>query len=101
MTPTPQLLALRNGTATRDRAILDLLQLESLGHVPGSVAVADLRLLWRTTQPQVSRRMTAIHQLGLYYVRSGYGRYKLLTGHEIRAARWEARRQQLKRVLGL
>lgn len=101
MRPSMKLLELRDGTAIRDRAILDLLQLQALGHVPGSVSTAELRLLWRTDQSQISRRMTAIHQLGVYWVKSGWGRYKLLDGHQLRAARWEAKRQQLKRVLGI
>lgn len=101
MRPSSKILALRNGTAARDRAILDLLQLQALGRVPGSISTAELRLLWHTSQSQISRRMTAVHQLGAYVVRSGWGRYTFLSGHELRAARWEARRQQLKRVLGI
>lgn len=101
MSPRIDVNKLRNGTASRDRAILDLLQLQALGHVPGSVSVAQLRLMWSASQPQVSRRMAAVHQLGVYWVKSGWGRYRLLAGHEVRAARWEAKRQQLKRVLGI
>ena len=44
MTPT-LIHPLRNGNVTRDRAILDLLHLEELGLVPGSVTVRQLREL--------------------------------------------------------
>ena len=90
---------LRDGTASRDRAIVDLLQLEELGLVPGSVSVRQLRELWAASQSQVSRRMTAIHQLGRYWVKPGWGRYKLMSSHERRAQRWEAVRRQLRETV--
>lgn len=86
---------LRTGESGRDRAILDLLHLQELGLVPGSVTVKQLRELWSLSQPQVSRRMQAIHQLGIYCVRPGWGRYRLLSGHELQAQRWEAVRRRL------
>jgi DNA-binding IclR family transcriptional regulator len=90
----------RDGSQGRDRAILDLLHLQELGLVPGSVTVQQLRELWGLSQPQVSRRMQAIHQLGVYVVRPGWGRYRLFTGHELQAQRWEAVRRQLQEVVG-
>ena len=94
MTPT-LIHPLRNGNVTRDRAILDLLHLEELGLVPGSVTVREL---WGCSQPMVSRRMTAIHQLGMYWVSAGWGRYKVFSTHERRAQRWELLRRQLREV---
>lgn len=90
----------RDGSLNRDRAILDLLHLQQLGYAPGSVAVHELKELWNASQPQVSRRMTAIHQLGIYFVQPGWGRYRLFTGHELQAQRWEAVRQRLQGVAG-
>ena len=99
MKPGMTMHTMRDGSMGRDRAIVDLLQLEELGLVPGSVTVKQLRELWGISQPQVSRRMTAIHQLGRYWVKPGWGRYKLMTSHERRAQRWEAARRQLQEVI--
>lgn len=92
---TTSIHTLRDGTAGRDRAILDLLHLEELGLLPGSVTVQELRELWGCSQPMVSRRMAAIHQLGRYWVSAGWGRYKVFSTHERRAQRWELLRQRL------
>ena len=92
--------SLRDGTAGRDKAILDALHLKELGLVPGSVTVQELRELWGCSQPMVSRRMAAIHQLGWYWVSAGWGRYKVFSTHERRAQRWEAARRQLQEVVG-
>lgn len=89
---------LRDGTAGRDKAILDALHLEELGLVPGSVTVRQLRELWGCSQPMVSRRMAAIHQLGRYWVCSGFGRYKVFSADERRAQRWELLRRKLREV---
>lgn len=95
--------ALRNGSTSSDRAILDLLHLEQLGMAPGVVAVRLLTALWNSSQPQVSRRMKAIGAMNLYHVRSGWGCYTLiqpgpqkppLTSSE----RWDAVRQQLQQM---
>jgi hypothetical protein len=51
------------GDIRRDRAILDLLHLQELGHVPGLVATKELQLLWGCSQSQVSRRLAGIDQL--------------------------------------
>jgi DNA-binding IclR family transcriptional regulator len=88
----------RNGSPGRDKAILDLLHLQELGLAPGSVTVEQLRELWGLSQPQVSRRMAAIHQLGIYWIRSDWGRYRIHTGHERRAQRFEAIRQRIKQA---
>lgn len=80
--------SLRDGTRTRDIAILDLLQLQELGHVPGCAHVGMLMNLWSVSQPQVSRRMAAIRELGLCGVEaSHHGSYRLLTRHEDRCSR--------------
>lgn len=90
---------LRDGTASRDRAILDVLQLRDMGFAPGSVSVAQLRLMWRASQPQVSRRMSEINRLGIYVVRSGWGRYRLHDPDELRAQHWEAIKRKLKEAM--
>ena len=97
MTPT-LIHPLRDGNVTRDRAILDLLHLEELALVPGSVTVRQLRELWGCSQPMVSRRMAAIHQLGRYWVTTGWGRYKVFSADDRRAQRWELLRRQLREV---
>jgi hypothetical protein len=90
---------LRNGTLARDRAICDLLELRQLEHIPGSVSVQSLKALWDASQPQVSRRMAAIHQLGIYSVKSAWGCYRLFTPDEIRAKRWETMRRRMKQAV--
>lgn len=90
---------LRDGSASRDRAILDLLQLRDMGYAPGSVSVAQLRLMWGASQPQVSRRMSEINRLGIYVVRSGWGRYRLHDPDEIRAQRWESIKRRLQEAM--
>lgn len=91
---------LRDGSASRDRAILDLLQLRDMGYAPGSVSVAQLRLMCGASQPHVSRRMSAINRLGIYVVRSGWGRYRLHHPDEIRAQRWESIKRRLQEAVG-
>lgn len=100
----------RDGTAARDRAILDLLHLQQLGIAPGSAPVALLRNLWHITQPQVSRRMAAIEALGVYHVENRWGRYLLLelteqrsrryVDHRTRKERWADVCRQLQDVVG-
>lgn len=99
--------ALRDGTVNTDRAILDLLKLEQLGLAPGVASVALLKTLFGlTSQSQVSRRMSAIDGLGLYRVRSGWGRYTLIQPRPYKPQdgptsreRWEAVRQQLQEAV--
>lgn len=98
--------ALRDGEPGRDKAILDLLHLEQLGLAPGVASVALLKALWGCGQSQVSRRMTAIDGLGLYCVRSGWGRYTLIQPRPYKPQdgpssreRWEAVRQQLQELV--
>jgi hypothetical protein len=62
------------GDIRRDRAVLDLLQLQELGQAPGQVTTAQLRLLWRCSQPQVSRRLAAINSLPGWRVQWQSGR---------------------------
>lgn len=97
---------IRDGSVNTDRAILDLLELEQLGVVPGVVPVALLKALWKLSQPQVCRRINAIAELGIYQIRPGHGRYTLIQPrpHKPRPEptsreRWEAVRQQLHEVI--
>lgn len=109
MKPTINIHALRDGSVNADRAILDLLELEQLGVVPGMVPVALLKALWKLSQPQVCRRINAIGELGIYQVRAGHGRYTLIqprpTKPELKPLqlspreRWEAARRQLQEVI--
>lgn len=101
--------ALRDGSVNRDRALLDLLELEQLGVVPGVVPVALLKALWKLSQSQVCRRVNAIAELGIYQVRPGHGRYTLIQPRPIRPEpkppqlsakeRWEAARRQLQEAV--
>lgn len=106
MKPTINIHAHRNGEPGRDKAILDLLHLEQLGIAPGVASVALLKALWGCSQSQVSRRMSAIDGLGMYQVRSGWGRYTLIQPRPEKPAqttsreRWETVRQQLREVVG-
>lgn len=50
----------------------------SWGLVPGRAPVKLLESLWRVSQPQVSRRMAAVAELGLFMVRSDNGCYLLV-----------------------
>lgn len=109
MKPPITINALRDGSVTTDRALLDLLELEQLGVVPGVVPVALLKALWKLSQSQVSRRINAIAELGIYRVRAGHGRYTLIQPRPTRPARppqlspkerWEAARRQLQEVVG-
>ena len=109
MIHTVNITTYRNGKHGRDLAILDLMQLQQLGLAPGTAPVRLLRELWHLSQPQVSRRMTAIADLGIYRVESQCGRYRLieLQEHRIvrradqreRAERYEALRRQLQAAM--
>jgi hypothetical protein len=92
-----------------DQAILDLLQLQQLALVPGVLQTKALQELWSCSQPMVSRRMAAVHSLGVVYVRSRWGGYTVCDQvvarkpvickrnvHDPSAAakRWEAMRQK-------
>ena len=106
MKPATNIHALRDGNVNTDRAILDLLHLEQLGLAPGVASVALLKALWGCSQSMVSRRMTAIDGLGLYRIRSGWGRYTLIQPRPEKPQpapssreRWEAVRQQLQEVI--
>ena len=106
MKPTLNIHTHRNGRRARDLAILDLLHLQQLGLAPGVASVALLKALWGCSQSQVSRRMSAIDGLGMYQVRSGWGRYTLIQPRPEKPAqttsreRWETVRQQLREVVG-
>lgn len=110
MTPTVNIQALRNGTRRRDLAILDVLHLQQLGIAPGAAPVRLLQELWGVSQSQVSRRMDAIADLGLFRIEPHWGRYLLLEltpersarrlDQRTRAERWDAVRKQLREVVG-
>lgn len=102
MTPfSINLHRLRNGEPGRDKAILDLLHLHQLGYAPGRPHVRTLMELWGISQPQVSRRMTAVRELGVLWVEAGCGFYRLIDRHEDRCSRdrWEAVRRQLQEAI--
>lgn len=102
MTPfSINLHRLRNGEPGRDKAILDLLQLHQLGMAPGRASVRTLMQMWGISQPQVSRRMNAIRELGLLWVEAGGGTYRLIERHEERCSRdrWEAMRERLREAV--
>lgn len=96
-----------------DQAIVDLLQLLQLGMVPGLVRTKALRDLWSCSQPMVSRRMAAVHALGVVDVRAGWGGYTVCDRGTVRppaprlrikrdgseaAKRWEAMRRRWHEV---
>ena len=64
-------------TGGKDAAILDLLHLLELHEPPVRLRVDYLQELWRCSQPQVSRRMAAINELGCCCVLNVWGRYRL------------------------
>ena len=57
-----------------DRAILDLLELLQLELVPGLVTANQLRELWKTSQPSVSRRLVALAAVTGWRVQTPAGR---------------------------
>jgi hypothetical protein len=48
---------------TRDRAIVDLLELRERHLIPGRVTTAKLRILWGCSASMISRRLAAINDL--------------------------------------
>ena len=60
-----------------DQAILDLLQLQDLGLVPGQPRTKELEELWGCHQSTVSRRMAAIAELKCCRVITGWGSYRV------------------------
>lgn len=64
----------RNGTARRDRAIVDTLYFLEAGLVPGWVSTDELMRLWSTSQAQVSRRLIAVNSMGVIKITREYGR---------------------------
>jgi hypothetical protein len=97
-----------------DQAIVDLLQLQQLGLAPGKVQTNALRELWCCSQSFVSRRMSAVHGLGVVQVRSRWGGYTVCDQNPPRnptpkerctrdpkaaAQRWEAMRQKWQQVV--
>lgn len=68
----------RTGQFGRDLALLDVLHLQQVGMAPGFAATRELRQLWRLSQSQVSRRMSAVAQLGVYRVEPQHRGYRLI-----------------------
>jgi len=90
------------GDIRRDRAILDLLQLQELSNMPGLVITRELQLLWGCSQSQVSRRLAAIDRLPGWRAVTRYrgawvGPVETLAkgGPPSPHERWEAIRQRL------
>jgi DNA-binding IclR family transcriptional regulator len=59
-----------------DQKALDLLELATAGP-EGTVSTQKLMERWRVTQPNVSRRVTALQAIGLVDVSSGHGVYSV------------------------
>jgi DNA-binding IclR family transcriptional regulator len=57
-----------------DQKALDLLEL-SMAAPAGTVSTQKLMERWQVTQPNVSRRVTALQAMGLVDVSSGHGFY--------------------------
>lgn len=94
-----------------DQAILDLLQLQSLGMAPGRASVPRLRELWGCHQSTVSRRMAAVAQLGVCTVQNRWGSYTVSNERaqvarvqcvrpksSLAAMRWECLRERWREV---
>jgi hypothetical protein len=62
-----------NRNLIADRAIVDVLELQELDFAPGILTTRELRDLWRASQSQVSRRLSAIDQLGPWRVQVQQG----------------------------
>ena len=79
----------------KDTAILDLLHLLELHELPVRLRVGYLQELWQCSQPQVSRRMAAIAELGCCRVENCWGRYRLsVEVKQTKRQRWAALQQQ-------
>ena len=61
----------------KDAAILDLLHLLELHEPPVRLRVDYLQGLWQCSQPQVSRRIAAINELGYCRAENVWGSYQL------------------------
>lgn len=94
-----------------DQAVLDLLQLDQIGVVPGRIRVTQLCELWSCHQSTASRRMSAVNQLGIVAVRSNWGAYTIddepppqvkpmrrPTPAAVAARRWKAAQQRWRGV---
>jgi hypothetical protein len=73
--PISRVLALR-GQAS-DQTLLDYLTLVHLRANPGTITVATLRERWSCSQPQVSRRLSAVAAAGLTDITPGWGAYQV------------------------
>lgn len=101
--------AMRNGNHGRDVAILDLLHLIQMELVPGRVTVPLLRHIWGLSQSQVSRRMSAIDEIGIVSVCTDNRGAYLIEVHDVPSLRpvdsrtpqerWESARQHLQRLI--
>lgn len=72
--PIRKLLQLRQ--LHGDQKVLDLLELATIG-TEGMVSTQTLIERWQVTQPNVSRRVTALQTLSLVDVSSGHGVYSV------------------------
>ena len=73
--PIPALLALRGQVS--DQALIDYITLAHLAPDAGIVQSRDLQERWGCTQPQVSRRLSAIRAAGLADISAGHGAYSV------------------------
>jgi hypothetical protein len=99
MNLSPSIHYLRTTTGASDTAILDYLHLLELHDLPVQPRVSYLQVLWQCSQSQVSRRMTAIGELGCCRVVNCWGRYQVsaeapLPKHERISRRLQVNRQR-------
>ena len=102
------LRAANGRTVSSDRALLDLIELLDLGLAPGLLQAPQLGELWGITQPQVSRRLAALHRFTPWQIQGWQGgRQGYWIGPPVGpmpepvpapdpAARWEALRLRLQ-----
>jgi len=73
--PIRRVLSLR-GQAS-DQTLLDYLQLVIMAPDAGLIRTSELRLRWRCSQSQVSRRMAAVAAAGLADITASWGGYRV------------------------
>jgi hypothetical protein len=76
--PIRHLLALRGQVS--DQVLLDYLTITTIARDPGRVRTLELQHRWGCSQPQVSRRVSAIARAGLADITAGQGAYQV---HEL------------------
>ena len=79
--PIRRVLSLR-GQAS-DQTLLDYLQLVIMAPDAGLIRTSELRLRWRCSQSQVSRRMAAVAAAGLADITTGQCGYQVHQVHRL------------------